>query len=148
MVHINEKYDSLDEALKRDDGLAVIGILLDDEAKSDTDWFKTVSDAARSKLPMKKKLPASFNLKELIDEITIVHHNEQSLKNYFTYEGSLTTPPCNEVVTWIVSKTIVQISPNEVSSLRELKFPDGSTMEDNWRPVQPLNGRHVTKVCH
>jgi Carbonic anhydrase len=37
---------------------------------------------------------------------------------YYTYQGSLTTPPCSEVVTWIVFPEPQFISYNQVSELR------------------------------
>jgi len=55
---------------------------------------------------------------------------------YYTYPGSLTTPPCSEGVTWFVLKTPVQISPEQVNAFARI-FPD------NARPIQPLNGRVV-----
>ena len=39
---------------------------------------------------------------------------------YFTYTGSLTTPPYSEVVTWIVCNAVIPLSENQVSSLVEL----------------------------
>ena len=58
-------------------------------------------------------------------------------KGYYTFPGSLTTPPCTENVTWYVLKTPVQISADEIARFGRL-YPM------NARPVQPLNGRDLT----
>ncbi|HUE03312.1 MAG TPA: carbonic anhydrase family protein [Bryobacteraceae bacterium] len=55
---------------------------------------------------------------------------------YYTYMGSLTAPPCSEVVTWFVLKTPVEISPEEINAFARL-YPH------DVRPIQPLNGRVV-----
>ena len=55
---------------------------------------------------------------------------------YFTFSGSLTTPPCSEGVTWFVLKTPSEISSGEVLTFAK-RYPH------NARPVQPLNGRVV-----
>jgi carbonic anhydrase len=57
-------------------------------------------------------------------------------RSYFTYEGSLTTPPCSEGVRWLVMQT-----PVGLSAAQEDAF--SSAMGGNARPVQPLNGRAV-----
>jgi len=55
---------------------------------------------------------------------------------YITYMGSLTTPPCTEGVLWIVMKTPVQVSAEQIAIFSRL-YPM------NARPVQPDNGRLI-----
>jgi len=55
---------------------------------------------------------------------------------YYNYPGSLTTPPCSEIVNWFVLKT-----PIEVSGAQLDKF--ASIFKRSARPVQPLHGRVV-----
>ncbi len=57
-------------------------------------------------------------------------------RGYYTYMGSLTTPPCTEGVLWLVMKTPVSISPSQVSVFGRL-YPM------NARPVQASNGRFI-----
>ena len=54
--------------------------------------------------------------------------------DYFTYEGSLTTPPCTERVRFFIMK-----SPINISSAQLGDFP----FKMNARPVQPLNKRII-----
>ena len=55
---------------------------------------------------------------------------------YWTYEGSLTTPPCTEGVRWIVLREPIEMSRIQVESLAE-------TLRHNARPVQPLSQRVI-----
>jgi carbonic anhydrase len=55
--------------------------------------------------------------------------------DYFSYEGSLTTPPCTEGVTFYILK-----SPGSLSREQVEAFP----FKLNARPVQPLNGRRIS----
>lgn len=59
-------------------------------------------------------------------------------RTYFTFNGSLTTPPCSEGVRWFVLKTPVAVSKEQTTSFRTI-YPL------NNRPVQPLNGRKVVE---
>jgi len=57
--------------------------------------------------------------------------------DYYKYTGSLTTPPCNEGVTWFVMKDPITLSEDQLRAFQTL-FPV------NARSVQPLNGRVIT----
>lgn len=58
---------------------------------------------------------------------------------FWTYTGSLTTPPCTEGVVWVVMKETLPVSKEQLGGLA--RFCKG-----NRRPTQPLNGRTVISV--
>jgi carbonic anhydrase len=57
-------------------------------------------------------------------------------RSYYTYMGSLTTPPCSEGVLWLVLKAPVPVSREQVGVF-------GRLYSMNARPVQPANGRLI-----
>jgi carbonic anhydrase len=57
-------------------------------------------------------------------------------RSYYTFSGSLTTPPCTEGVTWFVLKTPVEVAPAQIDAF-------GAVYPMNARPVQPLHGRPI-----
>lgn len=72
-------------------------------------------------------------------------------KCYWTYEGSLTTPPLYESVTWIVLKTPIKVSADQINRFRSICYHkrnespaegDGRIVQ-NFRPAQPLCNRVV-----
>jgi len=57
-------------------------------------------------------------------------------RSYYTYMGSLTTPPCSEGVLWLVMKKPVPIAQEQIGIFARL-YPM------NARPVQPASGRMI-----
>lgn len=57
-------------------------------------------------------------------------------RDYYTYMGSMTEPPCSEGVLWLVMKQPVQASPAQMALFSRL-YPL------NARPIQPANGRII-----
>ena len=75
---------------------------------------------------------AAAHSKAAIDAAQLIptdHH-------YFSYSGSLTTPPCSEGVRWSVLKTPMEISKAQIDTFAE-RYPNDA------RPVQKLNGRQI-----
>jgi carbonic anhydrase len=64
-------------------------------------------------------------------------------KSYYTYNGSLTTPPCSETVTWVVLTKPARLHHGQFEAFRRI-------LGNNFRPLQQLNGRVVraTKPPH
>ena len=60
-------------------------------------------------------------------------------KNYFTYMGSLTTPPCSEDVLWLVLKNPIYVSEEQVKNFDRM-YPM------NARPLQPRGDRLVKET--
>jgi carbonic anhydrase len=56
--------------------------------------------------------------------------------HHYSYDGSLTTPPCTEGVHWIVFKTPIAITASHLERFTAL-------VGHNARPVQPLNEREI-----
>lgn len=59
-------------------------------------------------------------------------------QTFYTYIGSLTTPPCTVGVDWIIFNDPIKASGEQLQ-----KF--ASVYANNARPVQPLNNRRVLK---
>lgn len=57
-------------------------------------------------------------------------------KSYYRYNGSLTTPPCSEIVNWYVLTTPVEASVEQIKSFAAI-------LHNNYRPVLPVNEREV-----
>lgn len=60
----------------------------------------------------------------------------QHTRCFYTYEGSLTTPPCTEVVRWLVLAEPVMLSAEQLTTF-------GAIYDHNARPVQPLYNRDL-----
>jgi len=103
--------------------LAVLGVLLN-EGK-DNDAIKVLWDnAPKSEGPEVMPEKVKFNPASLVP----------AALTHYSYEGSLTTPPCTEGVNFYILKTTVDIAKKQVAD-----FP----FKRNARPVQPLNGRKI-----
>jgi len=61
-------------------------------------------------------------------------HSNKGLS--YRYDGSLTTPPCSEGVKWMVLKTPIQLSAEQIGRFTAI-------VKGNNRPVQPLHHRVI-----
>ena len=107
-----------------DGRLAVVAVLLERGS------VQPVVQAVWNNLPLEKgeEVPANVVLD--------LNHLLPPDRRYFTYMGSLTTPPCSEGVTWVVMRQPVPLSQEQIDIFARL-YPM------NARPVQQAAGRLI-----
>ncbi|XP_029943583.1 carbonic anhydrase 1 [Salarias fasciatus] len=136
LVHWNTKYASFGEAASQPDGLAVVGVFLK-IGDTNANLQKVLDMFGAIKCKGKQTTFPNFDPATLLP----------GCLDYWTYDGSLTTPPLLESVTWIVCKEPISVSSEQMGKFRSLLFSaEGESeccMMDNYRPPQPLKGRAV-----
>lgn len=81
---------------------------------------------------------SSINLGDALPkDITSLRAGPRAAYPYYTYEGSLTTPPCTEGIQWLVWAKPDHVSADQAAALQGL-FPDAPQ-----RPLHPDNDRRV-----
>lgn len=107
--------------------LAVVAVMFEEGETNGTiaDLWQQMPDQAGEQ----QELTSTVNAQALLPES----------KDYYYYNGSLTTPPCTEGVMWMVMKQPVSIAESQVSAFA------GVIGHPNHRPVQPVNARRVLK---
>jgi len=133
-VSYNTKYNNLSTALGNADGLAVLGVFLEVGQGENAAYQNFLSSTNQLvNKDSEVNIPA-FNLFPLLPSETSKFHR---------YNGSLTTPTCNEAVTWTVFDQTVKISQAQLEKLFTLKMNSTMQILNNYRPVQDLNNRMV-----
>ncbi|XP_040064498.1 carbonic anhydrase 7-like [Ixodes scapularis] len=106
--------------------------------------FKAIVDAV-------SKFQTEENVHRNIEECVVLSRLLPAKKvGRFQYFGSLTTPPCSEVVTWIVLRKPVTVSESQMDVFRRVQargHDNGTThhLVNNYRSPMPLNGRYVLR---
>jgi len=107
LVHYNTRYGSLADAVTHPDGLAVIGVMIE-AGDWDNSAFQPIVEKLSSVSSEGDEVEISgVSLAQLMPA-------DKTLSRFFRYSGSLTTPSCNEVVTWTVLEKTVSISEQQV----------------------------------
>jgi carbonic anhydrase len=83
-----------------------------------------------------KQIPDVGETNTVSDRLINAANLLPSKKSYFSYAGSLTTPPCSEGVSWNVFVEPITVSEEQIATFTNLYQVDA-------RPLQPINGRTV-----
>jgi carbonic anhydrase len=104
--------------------LAVIGVLIT-KGQADNPAYAPIFDNLPA-LAGSKAVNGKLNAMDLLP----------SDRHYYTYIGSLTTPPCTQGVRWLLLTTPIELSQKQIDAFSTI-------FHLNARPVQPINNRDV-----
>ncbi len=83
------------------------------------------------------KMPIHAGDKNTMSPTVAVNDILPDSREYYRFNGSLTTPPCSEGVRWLVMKTPMSASKEQVENFSH------ALHEPNNRPIQAVNSRVV-----
>ncbi|KAL6427637.1 hypothetical protein ACFW04_008836 [Cataglyphis niger] len=136
LVHYDNQYANFSEAAQRENGIVVVAVLFEFNNYDNPDLMpilestKMVSNwVGKNMAPIRTKLIPLMLLPK--DHTT-----------YYHYEGSLTTPECQESVMWFVMTEKLPISEAQVNVFEHVQSNNG-TLKYNYRPIQKLGNRKV-----
>ncbi|WP_280314121.1 carbonic anhydrase [Nocardia abscessus] len=105
--------------------VAVLAVLL--QAAPEPSAFAPILSVAPQAVDAATVVPGPIDLRSMLPGVA----------DQYRYQGSLTTPPCSEGVSWTVLGSPVAVAAAEADRYRTL-------FAHSNRPTQPLNGRTVT----
>ncbi|XP_070505799.1 carbonic anhydrase 1-like [Chironomus tepperi] len=134
-VHYNAKYGSVEEATNKLDGLAVVGLMYEEN-----------NNIASIKFPYLKMLQHVYQPNTDYTERKNVFTYADALgftefPLFVSYNGGLTTPECTETVIWIVVDNLFPVSCSKLEQFYRIHDSHGERLKRNNRPIQPLNDR-------
>ena len=107
--------------------LAVVAVMFEEGNENKT--LKEIWDAIPEITETKSGLPSVVS----VDGLLPIN------RDYYRFNGSLTTPPCSEGVLWLVIKQSITVTKEQIT-----KFTHVMHQPTN-RPIQPVYARPVLK---
>jgi carbonic anhydrase len=145
-VHFHTPSEHMIDGITYPMEMHIVNVLIDSNAQKSPQYFvigflfkmgrenKFIQEFLNA-IPQEEKKdslkPGFVNFEDLFKTIP---KNEP--EGYYSYKGSLTTPPYSETVSWMVKKSILEASPTQIVAIEKLEG-------NNARHVQALYARKI-----
>ncbi|XP_033963923.1 uncharacterized protein [Pseudochaenichthys georgianus] len=144
---VNKRKDlTLEKALQTTDGLAVLGFFIEATSAKEKSRSSSEQGASLSDMDALKKLTSYLSaIKNISSEVNVTEEisiddllGSVNRESYYRYNGSLTTPSCNQAVVWTVFKESIKLDETLM-----MMFPNETGYHNVFRCAQGLHGRTV-----
>ncbi|XP_021016331.2 LOW QUALITY PROTEIN: carbonic anhydrase 6 [Mus caroli] len=135
-VHFNNDYGTYENAKDQKNGLAVVALLFKIDEYAENTYYSDIISALKNIEKPGETTP--------LKDTTIKNLLPKDVRYYYTYQGSLTTPPCTENVQWFVLRDKVTLSKAQVLTIENSVMDhNNNTIQNGYRSTQPINRRVV-----